>query len=127
MRSSQFWILLLCSSFVSLLLLKQIFLSRALDREQRVLVDSQETIAQGSGFENAWQQLAAHIYQASRQGQDAALAQVLKDENLEVHTKAEMAASAALTNADSGSAPTPTPSAPPASSKTPPPPHPATP
>jgi hypothetical protein len=106
MRAAQFWILLLGSSFVSVLFIKQIFLSRALDQEQRQLVDSQETASTGSGYENAWTQLAKHIYPASRQ--DPALAQVLKNANVEVHATPA-----------AGAAPATTPSAPPASSKTP--------
>ena len=116
MRQSQFWILLLCSSFLSVLLIKQIFLSRALDQEQRFLVDSQETIATGPKFENAWKQLALRIYQAD--SQDPALAQLLKNENVEIHEKSD---------AGAGSAPGAAPSVPPASSKTPVPVHPVTP
>jgi len=106
MRAAQFWILLLGSSFVSVLFIKQIFLSRALDQEQRQLVDSQETASTGPGYENAWKQLAVHIYQASRQ--DPALTQVLKNANVDVHA-----------NSAAGAAPATTPSAPPAPSKTP--------
>jgi hypothetical protein len=82
MRSFQFWILLLCSTFVSILYLKQIFLSRDLNQAQRVLVDSQEAISQGNTYENMWKQLAMRIYQASRQ--DPVLAGVLKKENVQV-------------------------------------------
>ena len=108
MRSLQFWILLLSSSFVSILLIKQIFLSRALNLEQRQLVDSQETASTASGYENLWKQLALHIYQASRQ--DPTLAGVLKNEKVEVHPTAPAASDAT---------PNPTSSAPSASSKAP--------
>jgi hypothetical protein len=108
MRALQFWILLLGSSLVSVLLIKQIFLSRDLNQEQRLLVDSRETVSQGSGFENLWKQLAIHIYQASRQ--DPALVEVLKNEKVEIHANPA---------AGAGSAPVTTPPAPPASSKTP--------
>ena len=96
------------SSLVSVLLIKQIFLGRALDQERRLLVDCQETVSTGPGFENAWKQLAIHIYQVGRQ--DPALAEVLKKENVEIHSNAA---------AGVGSAGAPPRSAPPASSKTP--------
>jgi len=108
MRAAQFWILLLGSSFVSVLLIKQIFLNRALDQEQRLLVESQEIASTGSTYENAWKQLARYIYQAGRR--DPALAEVLKKENVEAHENPV---------ANAGSAPAPTPSTPPASSQTP--------
>jgi hypothetical protein len=115
MRAVQFWILLLGSSFVSVLFIKQIFLSRALAQEQRQFVDTQQTASTAPGYEDAWKQLAVHIYKASRE--DPALAQVLKNENVDIHA-----------NPVAGAAPATTPSAPPASSKTPAAPiHPATP
>jgi hypothetical protein len=86
MRALQFWILLLGSSFVSILYVKQIFLSRDLNQVQRLLVESQEMISQGATYENAWKQLAMHIYQGGRQ--DPALAEVLKLENVDVHSTA---------------------------------------
>ncbi len=85
MRATQFWILLLGSSFVSIFFIKLIFLSRALDREQRQLVDCQEIASTAPAFENAWKQLAIHVYQASPQ--DPALADVLKREGVEIHSK----------------------------------------
>jgi hypothetical protein len=108
MRAAQFWILLLGSSFVSVLLIKQIFLGRALDQEERLLVDSRETASTGPGYENAWKQLAIHIYQASRQ--DPALAQLLKNANVDIHANPA---------AGAGAAPATTPFAPPVSSKIP--------
>src|ERR1700722_19154403 len=117
MRSLQFWILLLGSSFVSILLVKQIFLNRALFQEQRELVDSQEVVSQAPGFENAWKQLAIHIYQVS--SQDPALSQVLQSEGIGIQPKAP---------SGTGTTPATPPSASPASSKSPAaPPHPATP
>jgi hypothetical protein len=83
MRGFQFWILVLGSSLVSILLIKQIFLNHALRQEQRLLVDSQEAASNGPAFESAWKQLAVHIYQVGRQ--DPALLQVLKKENVGVH------------------------------------------
>lgn len=108
MRAAQFWILLLGSSCVSILFIKEIFLGRAINQEHRQFVDSQETASTGPGYEDAWKQLAYHIYQASRQ--DPALAQVLKNSNVDVHANPA---------AGAGAAPATTPSAPPASSKTP--------
>jgi len=108
MRAAQFWILLLGSFFVSILFIKQISLSRALDQEHRQFVDGQETASTGSGYEEAWTKLAFQIFQAGRQ--DPALAQVLKNANVEFRPKPA---------AGAGAAPATTPSAPPASSKTP--------
>jgi hypothetical protein len=108
MRALQFWILLLGSSFVSVLLIKQIFLSRDLNQEHRLLVDSQETASSGPAWEKAWQQVAMRIYRASRQ--DPVLAGVLKNENVEVHTAPP---------ANPGAEPDTTPAAPSASSKAP--------
>jgi len=109
MKAAQFWILLLGSSFVSFLFIQEIFLSRALNQEQRQLLDDRETISTGAAYENAWKQLAVHIYEASRQ--DPALAEVLKNEKVEIHPK---------TAPGAASAPETTPPAPPpASSKIP--------
>ena len=93
---------------VSILLIRQIVLSREINQEQRVLIDSREMISLGSGFETLWQQLAIRIYQASRQ--DPALAEVLKKEKIGIQPNPA---------AGTSSAPATTPSAPPASSKTP--------
>jgi hypothetical protein len=103
MRALQFWILLLGSSFVSFLFITQIFLTRSLIQEQRVLAESRETVSQGAEYENVWHQLATRIYQAGNQ--DPALADILKKENIAVHPNASTSA---------GSAP-----APPASTQTP--------
>lgn len=84
MKKFQFWILLLSSAFVSVLMIKQIFLSKAIVAEQRTLIDNTETASMDQGYQNTWRQLAVHIYQASRQ--DPALAAVLKNENVDVGT-----------------------------------------
>lgn len=103
MRPFQYWILVLGSTFVSVLLIKQIFLERTLDQEQRGLVSTQEIASSGAAYENAWKQLAVRIYQASRQ--DPALAEVLKNAKIDIH-------GAPATGG--GAAPTTTPSATPA-------------
>ena len=66
-------------------MIKQIFLSRDLKQQQRLLIDSQEMITQGNSFETYWKQLAMGVFQASRQ--DPTLAAVLKDANVQVHSK----------------------------------------
>ena len=117
MRALQFWILLLASSFVSLLLIEQIFLSRALNRQQRMLVDSEEMVSTATTYENNWKSLAIHIYQASRQ--DPALEEVLKNEGVAIRSGQPPVA---------GSPSATTSSPPQVSSKTPvTPPHPAAP
>ncbi len=108
MRALQFWILLLGSSFVSILLIKQIFLSRQLNLEQRIYADSQQTAASAATYEGAWKQLAVRIYQLSRQ--DPPLADVLKNEKVEIHPNASAAAGAApVTPAPSSSSKAPVP------------------
>lgn len=84
MKKFQFWILLLGSAFVSALMIKQIFVSKAIVAAQRLLVDNTETASQGPAYQNTWKQLAVHIYNASRQ--DPELAAVLKAENVAVGT-----------------------------------------
>jgi hypothetical protein len=83
MRSLQFWILLLGSVIVSGLMIKQIFMTRELNRLHRTLAESQQVISEGSYYQNAWQKLALSIYEASRQ--DPTLAAVLKKENVGIH------------------------------------------
>jgi hypothetical protein len=85
MRIFQFWILLLGSIAVSVLLIKLALLSRSLTQKQRDLVDTQNMVATAGTYENAWKQLSLHIYSASRQ--DPALAQVLKNEGVEIHSR----------------------------------------
>jgi hypothetical protein len=101
MRPFQFWILLVGSTFVSVLLIKQIFLERTLLQAQRGLINTQEMASTGPAFESAWKQLAVHVYQASRQ--DPALAEVLKNAKIEIHNKPA---------AESGVQPAATPSVP---------------
>ncbi len=113
MRALQFWILLFGSILTSGFLIKEIFLSRSLSLEERTFSESQQTVSSGTTYENAWKQLAIHIYQASRQDPD--FAAVLKNENVVIH-------------AGPASTPPASPSAAPVSSKAPvPPPHPSTP
>jgi hypothetical protein len=83
MRALQFWILMLASMIVCGLMIKQVFLTRELNQLQRTLLESQDVVSQGSSYENAWKQLATHIYQASRQ--DPTLADILRKENVAVH------------------------------------------
>jgi hypothetical protein len=86
MRRFQFWLLVAASSLVSLLMIKQIFLSRALNHEQGILLDSEETASTAQTYETAWQKLAMAIYESSRQ--DPGFASVLKQSDVEIHTKA---------------------------------------
>jgi hypothetical protein len=79
----QFWTLLLVSCAVSLLLLKQIFLSRAIIREQHVLVDSHETADSDSVYQSAWEKLALSVYKSG--AQDPAMFDLLKNEGVSIH------------------------------------------
>jgi len=82
MRTFQFWFLVICSSVVSALMIKQIFLIRAVTEEQRTLVDTQEVISEGTGYQTAWKQLAYEMVETGHQ--DPALAAVLRSANLQV-------------------------------------------
>jgi len=116
MRTFQFWILIFASTVVCGLMLKQVFLMRELTQLERTMSESQDTIKNGSQFENAWKQLAMRLYQTGQH--DPAILDLLKKENVEVHAAQPPAAGASA------------PAAPvsPASSKAPvAPPHPTTP
>ena len=108
MRTFQYWILLLGSFFVSVLLIRQAFLTRDLNQVHDQLIENQETISRGAAFENAWKKLATRIYLVGKE--DPALMELLKKENIGIHAESAP---------NTGSAPAPTHSAPPASSKTP--------
>ncbi len=55
------------STLVSAVMIKQIFLLRELNQKQRQLVENQAFAATAQEYGNAWQTLAMHIYQSSRQ------------------------------------------------------------
>jgi hypothetical protein len=84
MRTFQYWALVLLSSLVSILMIKEIFLTRALKQQQLDLVDSQQTASTAQGFENAWQKVAMKIFEVGRQ--DPGLIQLLKSANVEVRS-----------------------------------------
>jgi hypothetical protein len=114
MRTFQFWLLLLGSCLVTLLLVKLVFVSHQLSQEQRTLGECQETVSQGAAYENAWKQLAVYIYKAS--SQDPAMGAILKNEGVGIHSNV---------SAPAGSTPGATPAMPSAPAKAPtPPPHP---
>ncbi len=92
MRTLQFWILVILSSLVSLLMIKEIFLTRAIKHQQIELTESQQTASTADGFENAWQKLAMRIFEVGRQ--DPALMQLLKSADVEVRTTPPAAAAA---------------------------------
>jgi hypothetical protein len=108
MRAHQFWIVMLVSLLVSALMIEEVYLSSALTREQMVLVAMRDVVSTSPGYENAWKQLAFHIYQAGRQ--DPALIALLKSEQIDIHPN---------TAADAGSPPATTPPTSPPSSKDP--------
>jgi hypothetical protein len=82
MRALQFWILIFASTVVGASMIKQIFLTRELNKQHRTLVEYQQVISEGTAYQNAWQKLAMSIYQASRE--DPTLAEVLRKESVEV-------------------------------------------
>jgi hypothetical protein len=82
-RGIQFWTLVLLSSAVSLLMIKEIFLSHALIKAQHMLVDAHEIAESDPVYQSAWQKLAMTIYRAG--AQDPAMYDLLKDERIKVH------------------------------------------
>jgi hypothetical protein len=72
------------STLVSAVMIKQIFLLRELNQKQRQLVENQAFAATAQEYGNAWQTLAMHIYQSSRQ--DPAFAAILKEADVDVRT-----------------------------------------
>jgi hypothetical protein len=111
MRALQFWILLLGSVVISVLLIKEIFLNRSLYQKERDLADSQEIAATGPGYQNAWKQVAVRVFQIGHG--DPALTAALKSESIVIHTNPGAESG---TNSETTPAP---PTLPPASSKTP--------
>jgi len=88
------------SSLVSLMMIKQISLSRELNQQQGVLIESEETASTATTYQTAWQKLAMAIYESSRQ--DPNFAAVLKNANVEIHARPSPI-SGALNPADSPS------------------------
>ena len=105
MRRFQYWLLVVGSTIVSLLMVKQIFLSRDLNHEQRILIDCQDTASTATTYQTAWQKLAMAIFEASRQ--DPEFAAVLKNSGVEIHTKPTGANSSSGSSAPSDITPPP--------------------
>jgi hypothetical protein len=84
MRTFQFWILLLASSFVSFLYIAEIFLTHNLIKKQQEFAESREAVTEGAQYETIWRQLAFHIYKAS--SKDPALVDILKKENIGIRS-----------------------------------------
>jgi hypothetical protein len=82
MGGIKFWILLVGSLVVCALYLEQIYLSRAIDQQQRILLEAQQFASLGPTYENSWKQLATRVYQMSRN--DKALVEVLKRNQIAV-------------------------------------------
>jgi hypothetical protein len=83
MKVAQFWILLICSSLIGILLMSQIYLTRKLYQQERVFGDNQEDAAAAPVYEKAWKNLAIRIYEAGLN--DPALLDVLKSESIGIH------------------------------------------
>jgi hypothetical protein len=97
MRAFQFWILVLGATLVSLLMMKNVFIAHAFNREQRVLVQSEQMAAAAPEYETAWKTLAMHIYEKSRS--DPTLADVLKNAAVQVRSEASPTPDAGATPA----------------------------
>jgi hypothetical protein len=92
MKAAQFWILMVCSTLIAIMLLQQIHLTRKLYQQERTMGDSQEEAARGPVYEKAWQNIAIRIYEVG--ANDPALQDVLKKENIAIHPNASSAPSA---------------------------------
>jgi hypothetical protein len=114
MRSFQFWILVLGATLVSLLMMKNVFIARAFNREQRQLVQNQQMADAASQYETAWKTLAMHIYEKSKA--DPSLAEILKNAAVQVRSETTPAPEAGATPAAS---PSPMSSVPPKAPGTP--------
>ena len=82
MRPGQFWLLMAASLLVSGLLFRGIFLYRAVGKEHALLADCQQSASTAVEYQRMWKSIAARLYEAS--SQDPALAQLLKDQHIEV-------------------------------------------
>ena len=82
-KGAQYWILLLTSAVISVLLVSQIFISRAIIHEQHFLVDQREAADAGPYYREAWHKLAVDVWEGS--AQDPALLGLLKSEGIGVH------------------------------------------
>jgi len=110
MRTLQFWILVIGSTLVCVLMLQQIRVSRAINHRQRDLEESQDLAAMAPTYERYWKALAVHIYQAGHD--DPALAAVLKDAKVEIRTKPSATPSPGSTATPAPSTPAKAPVAP---------------
>jgi len=115
MRSLRFWILLVGSLFVCGLYLEQIYLSREIYQQQRVLMGIQQFISLAPRYEESWKQLASRIYQVSQK--DAALADVLKRNQIEVQFSKTASSAAPAPSQPVAPAQAPVPATAPTSSK----------
>jgi hypothetical protein len=71
------------SSAVSLLMIRQIFLSHAIIKEQHILVDAHETADGDAVYQSGWEKLAMSVYRSS--AQDPAMLDLLKSEGISIH------------------------------------------
>ena len=81
--STEFWILIICSAAVCLLMMKEIFLSHAIIVQQHVLVDAHETASTDAPYEDAWEKIALRVYKAGLV--DPSMVDLLKSENVTIH------------------------------------------
>jgi hypothetical protein len=96
-KGAQYWILLIAAGLISVLLVAQIFISRAIIHEQHFLIDQREAAESGPYYKQAWQDLAVQVWRGS--AQDPALIDLLKSEGIGVHQGPPPASAPAGTNA----------------------------
>ena len=83
MRATQFCILIACSVLVTLCMIEEIFLSRAIIRQNYAVVDAHERSSTDGYYKNEWEKLALSTYRASQK--DPAMTELLKEEGVAVH------------------------------------------
>jgi hypothetical protein len=96
-KGAQYWILLIAAGVISVLLVAQIFISRAIVHEQHFLIDQREAAEAGPYYKQAWQDLAVQVWKGS--AQDPALLDLLKSEGIGVHQGLPPGTAPAATNA----------------------------
>jgi hypothetical protein len=104
MRKVKFWVLLIGSILVCALYLEQIYLSRSILHQQKILVEAQQFVSLTPSYESSWKQLATRVYEMSLQ--DDALADVLKRNQISVQVKPSSPSSGSAPQAAPAPAPT---------------------
>ncbi len=85
------------SLVVFALYVSEIFISRGIIKEQRILVDQRELADAGPYYKDAWQKLAVQAWKGG--AQDPTMIDLLKSEGIAIHEGAPPGSAPASTNA----------------------------